>query len=40
TNEEPRSLRLDEGRLAEADEAWIPVTTPDGPGELLWCNSD
>lgn len=39
-NEKPGSLRLDEDRLAEADEAWLPVTTPDGPGVLLWCNSD
>ncbi|MEU9792807.1 DUF6210 family protein [Streptomyces sparsogenes] len=39
-NEKPGPLRLDEDRLAEADEAWLPVTTPDGPGVLLWCNSD
>ncbi|HEX6969574.1 MAG TPA: DUF6210 family protein [Micromonosporaceae bacterium] len=39
-NEEPHSLRLDESRLHEADEAWIPVITPDGPGVLVWCNSD
>ncbi|MEU6037720.1 DUF6210 family protein [Actinomadura sp. NPDC047616] len=38
--EEPRSLKLDESRMAEADEAWIPVLTPDGPGVLLWFNSD
>ncbi|MDX8149202.1 DUF6210 family protein [Lentzea sp. BCCO 10_0061] len=33
-------LRLDESRIREADEAWIPVITPDGPGLLVWCNSD
>jgi hypothetical protein len=31
---------LDESRLAEADEAWVPVFTPDGPGVLTWENSD
>ncbi|MGY0059060.1 DUF6210 family protein [Streptomyces sp. LZ34] len=40
TNEVPHPLRLDEDRLGEADEAWIPVATPDGQGVLLWCNSD
>jgi len=38
--EEPHTLKLDENRMADADEAWIPVLTPDGPGVLLWCNSD
>ncbi|GAA4056435.1 DUF6210 family protein [Actinomadura miaoliensis] len=38
--EEPHALKLDESRMAEADEAWIPVLTPDGPGVLLWFNSD
>ncbi len=33
-------LKLDDSRLAEADEAWIPVITPDGPGVLIWENSD
>ncbi|GAA1538126.1 hypothetical protein GCM10009678_20580 [Actinomadura kijaniata] len=33
-------LRLDGSRLADLDEAWIPIVTPDGPGVLLWCNSD
>jgi hypothetical protein len=33
-------LKLDDSRLAEADEAWIPVVTPDGPGVLIWDNSD
>ncbi|MBG6088497.1 DUF6210 family protein [Actinomadura viridis] len=38
--EERGHLRLDDGRLAELDEAWIPVRTGDGPGVLVWCNSD
>ncbi|SCF23336.1 DUF6210 family protein [Micromonospora chokoriensis] len=38
--EEPHALRLDESRIREADEAWIPVLTPDGPGVLVWFNSD
>ncbi|MEV5826419.1 DUF6210 family protein [Spirillospora sp. NPDC052242] len=33
-------LRVDDDRIAELDEAWIPVRTPDGPGVLLWSNSD
>ena len=40
TTEEPHALRLDESRLSETDEAWVPVRTPDGPGVLLWFNSD
>lgn len=36
----PAPLVLDESRLAEADEAWVPVLTPDGPGFLTWENSD
>jgi hypothetical protein len=39
-DEEPHALRLDESQLREIDEAWIPVITPDGPGVLVWCNSD
>jgi Family of unknown function (DUF6210) len=31
---------LDEERLSELDEAWVPVKTPDGPGYLAWVNSD
>ncbi|MEU0781391.1 DUF6210 family protein [Streptomyces sp. NPDC006173] len=31
---------LHESRLAETDEAWVPVLTPDGPGHLVWQNSD
>lgn len=34
------SLRLDPGRHHEIDEAWLPVLTPDGPGVLVWQNSD
>ena len=33
-------LQLDDSRFGEADEAWIPVITPDGPGVLIWENSD
>lgn len=36
----PAPLVLDESRLAGADEAWVPVLTPDGPGVLVWENSD
>ncbi|PWI19980.1 hypothetical protein DI272_41805 [Streptomyces sp. Act143] len=36
----PAALALDESRLDEADEAWLPVLTPDGPGWLAWENSD
>ncbi|MFF4568960.1 DUF6210 family protein [Streptomyces sp. NPDC001410] len=36
----PTPLALDETRLAEVDEAWVPVVTPDGPGVLVWENSD
>jgi Family of unknown function (DUF6210) len=35
-----RHLELDAERLDELDEAWIPVRTADGPGILLWPNSD
>jgi hypothetical protein len=33
-------LTLDESRLGEIDEAWVPVTSPDGPAILIWENSD
>ncbi|MFI8456658.1 DUF6210 family protein [Kitasatospora sp. NPDC085464] len=36
----PPWLQLDESRIGEADEAWVPVITPDGPGVLVWLNSD
>ncbi|MFF4084520.1 DUF6210 family protein [Streptomyces sp. NPDC001777] len=38
--EDPHTLGLDGGRFRDADEAWVPVITPDGPGVLLWANSD
>jgi hypothetical protein len=38
--EEPSCLRLDEGRIRQADEAWVPVVTQDGVGVLVWANSD
>jgi hypothetical protein len=34
------ALQLDETRLAELDEAFIPVLSPDGPAVLVWQNSD
>ncbi|MFJ8440785.1 DUF6210 family protein [Kitasatospora griseola] len=33
-------MRLDEIRLDRADEAWVPVLTPDGPAVPVWSNSD
>jgi hypothetical protein len=33
-------MELDESRIDEIDEAWVPVATPDGPGILTWENSD
>ncbi|MCC2671671.1 MAG: hypothetical protein K0Q72_4142, partial [Armatimonadetes bacterium] len=33
-------LTLDEDRLSEIVEAWVPVLTPDGPGILTWPNCD
>ena len=36
----PEPLALDESRLTEVDEAWVPVVTQDGPGVLVWDNSD
>ncbi|MFD5559442.1 DUF6210 family protein [Kitasatospora griseola] len=36
----PTWLVLDESRLSEVDEAWVPVLTPHGPGVLVWENSD
>jgi hypothetical protein len=37
---ELKPLVLDESRLGEMDEAWVPVITADGPGLLVWSNSD
>lgn len=39
-DETSHPLVLDERLLHEVDEAWIPVSTPDGPGILTWMNSD
>jgi hypothetical protein len=33
-------LGLDNSRLSEVVEAWVPVLTPDGPGILTWPNCD
>lgn len=38
--DQSQPLILDAARLEEVDEAWIPVTCPDGPGVLTWPNSD
>jgi hypothetical protein len=38
--DEAEPLRVDDTRLAEIDEAWVPVISPDGPGVLTWPNSD
>ena len=36
----PEQLSIDQSRVDDLDEAWIPVMTSDGPGVLLWENSD
>ncbi|MFQ6199471.1 DUF6210 family protein [Streptomyces sp. NPDC000405] len=36
----PTPLALDDSRLPEVAEGWVPVMTPDGPGILVWANSD
>ncbi|WP_331772951.1 DUF6210 family protein [Embleya sp. NBC_00888] len=33
-------VHVDESRLSEASEAWIPVTTEFGDGILVWPDSD
>ena len=33
-------LRVDDDRLDEMDEAWVPVITGNGRGVLIWPNSD
>lgn len=38
--DEPAPPVLDESLPKDFDEAWLPVLTPDGPGVLMWCNSD
>lgn len=35
-----QEFELDRSRINELYEAWVPVTTPDGPGVLLWNNCD
>lgn len=40
TTEKPHPLQSDESRIQEADVVWVPVITPDGPGVLVWLNSD
>lgn len=37
---ETARVRVDDGRLDELDEAWVPVVTDSGPGYLAWSNSD
>ena len=39
-DEKQTHLRLDEERLSDAIEAWVPILTPDGPGILTWPNCD
>ena len=40
TQDERRFLQLDEARMMECIEGWVPVQTPYGPGILLFENSD
>ncbi|NUP09165.1 MAG: hypothetical protein HOW73_24200 [Polyangiaceae bacterium] len=35
-----RGIELDDSRLEQLTEAWVPVLTPDGPGILMWSNCD
>jgi len=39
-SEQRSHLRLDETRLGELIEAWVPVVTADGPAILVWENCD
>jgi len=39
-DQRPYRFCLDESRIDELAEAWIPVETPDGPGVLLYANCD
>lgn len=34
------ALALDDSRLEDVREAWVPVLTADGPGVLVWANCD
>ena len=36
----PEMLSVDPNRISEIDEAWVPVSTSDGPGVFVWTNSD
>lgn len=36
----PEALQIDETRLGELCEAWVPVLTANGRGILLWSNCD
>jgi len=36
----PHNLEIDTESLKEIDEAWIPIVSSDGPGVLVWANSD
>jgi hypothetical protein len=40
TGDRMAPLQIDEERVQELDEAWVPVLTPDGPAYLAWINSD
>jgi hypothetical protein len=40
TGTHAESLVLDEARIGELDEAWVPVISADGPAVLIWPNSD
>jgi hypothetical protein len=40
TDWEESEIRFDRSKIDEAQEAWIPVTTPDGSGVLVWNNCD
>lgn len=40
TGERLAALRIDEARLDELDDAWVPVLTPDGPAYLTWVTSE
>jgi Family of unknown function (DUF6210) len=40
TAAQTQPLVLDESRMGELDEAWVPVLCADGPAVLIWPNSD
>lgn len=39
-DEHVSELILNETRIREIDEAFVPILSPDGPGVLVWNNSD